>query len=536
MSMNSIFAKAAVLAAFGSVAMGAAAICTGPADLQAKVQTHPDAQSYADLGSWFGKQHRYACATEAFRSAIKLNPKSADLNYLLGLSLDSSGHAEDAIGPLEESIRLAPNTLKPHLVLATAFNELKRDKDAEMEWRTALKIDPKSLIVIDGLSKSLIAEQEYAAAIGLLQSAPTNESLTLDLVLAYGKAGKLDDAGQVVLRALKKNPSSVKLMNALATVLVQQNRYQDAVQLGLQAVKMHPHNLDAERLYLRVLVLNHDSASARPLGRRLLAQAPHDFDFLYLNGILEREAGEYDKARDHLEQAVVLNPDNYDCRYNLGVVLAQLNQPAEAKEQFEKALALGATQPQVRYEFANVLRTLGETDRAQEQLKIYQQEMQASVRQSLAQGKAAQAEEALAKGDSQQAVALYREAVEATPQDAVLLYKLGLAIDQTGDTAAERTVLEQAVKIDPTLALAQNQLGYLSSRSGDSAAAEEHFRMAVSAAPGYTEAWVSLAATLGMESRFQEAQKAVETALQLDPHNENALHLRQELMASQGQQ
>jgi Flp pilus assembly protein TadD len=96
--------------------------------------------------------------------------------------------------------------------------------------------------------------------------------------------------------------------------------------------------------------------------------------------------------------------------------------------------------------------------------------------------------------------------------------------------------LEQAVKIDPSLALAQNQLGYLASRSGDSAAAEEHFRMAVSASPGYTEAWVSLAATLGMESRFREAQKAVETALQLDPHNENAIHLRQELMASQGQQ
>ena len=55
------------------------------------------------------------------------------------------------------------------------------------------------------------------------------------------------------------------------------------------------------------------------------------------------------------------------------------------------------------------------------------------------------------------------------------------------------------MKVDPAFALAQNQLGYLASRSGDSAAAEEHFRMAVRAAPGYAQAWISLAATVGME-------------------------------------
>ena len=108
-----------------------------------------------------------------------------------------------------------------------------------------------------------------------------------------------------------------------------------------------------------------------------------------------------------------------------------------------------------------------------------------------------------------------------------------MALDRAGNTDDERTVLEQAVKIDPDFALAQNQLGYLASRGGDPASAEEHFRQAVRASPGYTQAWVSLAATLGMESRFPEAQEAVASALRLDPNNAEAKQLRKDLTAAQ---
>lgn len=283
-----------------------------------------------------------------------------------------------------------------------------------------------------------------------------------------------------------------------------------------------------------MLVLNGNLATARPLGRKLLAANPHDFYFLYLNGVLEHQAGQNDAARNHLEQAVALNPTHYNSRYNLGFVLADLNDPRGAREQFEKAISLGATEPEVRFKLASVLRTLGETELAQEQLKIYQKELQDSSNRSLAVGKAVQAAKELSSGDPQKAVVLYREALDATPQDAVLAFKLALALDRTGDTTAERAALEQAVKIDPTLALAQNQMGYLASRSGgDLTSAEERFRRAVTAAPGYTEAWVNLAATLGMESRFPEAQQAIASALHLDPRNAQALQLRQALTAQQ---
>jgi len=91
------------------------------------------------------------------------------------------------------------------------------------------------------------------------------------------------------------------------------------------------------------------------------------------------------------------------------------------------------------------------------------------------------------------------------------------------------------VKANPKYAPAQYQLGYLASKDGDNAAAEKLFRLAVDAAPRYIQAWVAMAATLAMESRFAEAQQAVGTALKLEPDNAGALDLQKSLASSQGQ-
>jgi tetratricopeptide (TPR) repeat protein len=168
-------------------------------------------------------------------------------------------------------------------------------------------------------------------------------------------------------------------------------------------------------------------------------------------------------------------------------------------------------------------------------MKLYQEEQQAKANRTLAASKAAIADKEMENGNPQKAVPLLREAVQASPKDAVLAYKLSLALDKTGDLEGEKGALEQVVKIDPDFALAQNQLGYLASRNGDAASAELHFREAVRAAPGYAQAWVSLAATLGMQSRYSEAQAALDAALRLDPTNEQALELRKELTAAQAQ-
>jgi Flp pilus assembly protein TadD len=533
---HSMLIKTALFLAAGfGVSQSAGAICKGPQTLEGKLQVHADVPTYTELGTWFGDHGNYDCAVETFRNALKLEPGSAQLYYLVGLSLYSAGRVEEAVEPLGRSIYLLPEVVKPHLILGAAYQQLGRRDEAKAQWQAALQIDPHSVETLDAVSKALIADGDYGSVIELLHSAPHNEDLILDLALAYGRSRMLDDAAKVLTAALKLHPSSIPLTSALVTVYVNQVHYAEAVHIAEKSARMHPGNLDAQRLYLRVLVLNGDQAPATPIAHKLLTAHPHDVDFLYLTGILENTSGNYEAARKHLEEAVTLDPNHYNARYNLGVALLGLKDPAGASAQLEKALALGGTEPEIHFKYATALSNLGEKDKAQEQLKIYQQEMQVIQHRALAASKSAQADKEFESGDAQKAVALYREAVDATPDDSQLSYKLALALDRAGNIPDERTALEQAIKTNPGFALAQNQLGYLASRSGDSASAEEHFRLAVRAAPGYTRAWISLAATLAMESRYPEAQEAITSALRLEPDNPEARQLRKDLNAAQAQ-
>jgi tetratricopeptide (TPR) repeat protein len=353
---------------------------------------------------------------------------------------------------------------------------------------------------------------------------------------------------------------------ALATVYVQSHRYQDATDLLRTSAAQHPDDPTIQLLYLRTLVLQDDDATARPLVRKFLAEHPADFDALYLSGVIENDEHQFAAAAEHLKAAVALNPNHYDARFNFGVALSHLDQNETACEQLEKAVALDPSQAQGHFHLAQVLRALGRTAEAQAQFKLFQDGQQATIKLALGQTKAGQAAQTLKSGRADQAAALYREAIEAQPQDASFEFDLALALDRVGDQKnlpEEEAALEKAIQLKPGFAAAENQLGYLAARTGKTAAAEQHFRNALAAMPRFADAannlgtllgqeghdaeaeacfrsalsanprsvraWVNLAATLGSESRLPEARAAIESALRIDPQDSDALQLRQML-------
>ena len=510
-------------------ALYASAQCTPPAGLEEKLHSTPSVDTYSELGGWFMNRHRYDCASEAYRKALNLQPASSRLSYLVGLSLVSAGHPDEAILPLENAVKVSPNALKLRLLLASALEQTEREAEAKPQWQAALKIDPQSTAALDGLAKALIKEGRAGDVLELLGTKPADESLIVDLAEAYMALKRQEDAAKLLTDALDQHPQSMAIANTLTRVEMQQFHYQAAEKIAEKTAKLYPADFETQRLYLQALVLAGNMGIARPQAQKLLAQAPQDSELLYINGVLDHDAGNLEAAKTHLEQAVAANPESFASRYNLGQVLSQLNDPKGAKEQLEMAVELGATEPEVHLELAKALRALGETKAATDQFQLYQNGLKQQHDRALAASKTAQGDTALAANDAEKAAGFYREALEATPEDPQLNYKLAVALDLHGDIPGERAALEKAIAINPSLAVAQNQLGFLDSKSGDAAEAEKHFRQAVRAAPEFTEAWVNLAATLGLESRFTEAQQAVTSALELDPKNPQALLLRDTL-------
>jgi tetratricopeptide (TPR) repeat protein len=526
---------AVVFGSSGIFTASGQATCAGPAALETKVKTHRSAAAWAELGNWFGTQKNFACAAQALKSAVRLDPKSAQLNYLLGLAYYESQDFENALQPLQRSVAADSTALKPHLLLASVFVHLSQPQDAAQEWSAALKIDFTNGMALHGLSRCLIDLGDFPGEISLLQSAKLDDQLAVDLAIAYTSTGSYDDAVRTLTTALAASPDAVLLSNALVTVYLKISQTDLAERIAEKCYKAHPDDHSAQVSYMRTLVYNGDWGPARPLAKQLLEEDSHSFDTLYLVGILERQDGNFEAARDHLKQALALNPSLANLRYNLGATLDRLHDPTDGVVELRQAIALGDKDPEVHFELANALRATGQPDDAAKEMVEYQMAVDLKQNTVLAGSKAAEAEVNLGKGDVPKAVQLYSEAFAATPQNALLGYKYAMALDKAGNLDTEHDILEKVVAIDPQIALAQNQLGYLDSRRGDNGSAEKHFELAVKAAPGFTQAWISLGATLGMESKFPQAQQAVANALRLDPKNTQAQQLSHDLQTAQGQ-
>jgi tetratricopeptide (TPR) repeat protein len=511
------------------LAQTAHAACTAPPQLTAALRAHPTTENAIQIGNWFAGHKQFDCAVDTFRAAQKSDPNSAQLHYLEGLALLGSGQPSAAIPAVQESVRLQPEVIKPHLLLANLYEHSGNPAAAEEQWRKALAIDPKSAIALDDFSRALLARKDYVGVVSFLEAAPRTETLTVRLAEALTELDHPDEANAVLLEAMKLSPDSIPLANAESVVLIKQRSYLEATKLWKYMAARHPGDRAAELPYLRVLVLTQHNDLARPLGLKLLAQTPHDWEVLYLNGVVDYAVGDYASSKAHLEESVSLVPDFFYSRFHLGVVLVALREWKEAKENLEKAIALGDADKKVHYELAMALHGLGETDRAAQELQQYQDYRQTEEKNTEAASLVAQADTELTAGNVKDATDHYRQACDVSPNNAGYKFKLSIALHKAGDLEGERAQLEQAVKLDPQLAAAHKQLGYLLARSGDQAGAVEHFQLAVQAAPRWVDAWINLAAALATEEHFPEARAAAATALRLDPANQQARKLNDQL-------
>ena len=511
--------------------------CGTPPSIAAKLKSEGNAAAYSELGAWRGDHRQFACAAQAFQAALNLQPGSAHLAYMLGLSLYSSGDAGGAVVALRQAVKLDPQSLDAHLTLAMALDELKEHAGSEVEWRAALAIDPGSAVALETLSKDLLSEGDFDAVIDLLEpragSAELKPEIAVNLGVAYSESGRPEDAARMLRACLQLHPSSSSVAKALAAALVLLHRTQDAVTVLDAALKLHPGDADIQALYLHTLMLNGDNAKAQQVGPAMLARSPRNAELLYLNGDLEQQTGNYAAARRHLELAATLSPDNFEYRHSLGSVLTALHDYLAAKRQFELAEKLRPDDPGVHFEMANVMRAMGSTEEARAQMELYQQMLKAQSDRAQAASKAELGDHSIAVGNPSEAAGFYQAALAFNPKDALLAYKLAMALDKAGDTAGEQAALQKAIEINPGMALAQNQLGYLASRDGDLSTAEMRFRLAVHASARNAKAWMNLAATLFLESKWQEAGDAIAHVLQLDPANVAARQLKEQLDAIQ---
>ena len=486
--------------------------CKGPADLERTIATHPSAAVYDELGAYFGQQGQLSCAISAFRSALHLAPQSWEAHYDLAIALLQHDDAEQAQRELRAAAALKPGTPQIQLALGVALNQSNHFDAAIDAFETVLKVNPKSIPALDGLSKALIAEKRYSAAIYALKNAPPDEVLQLNLAIAYSKNGNINGAVETLSTIVKDHPDYAQAHVNLAVIYVQQSRYGEAANEFEKALHLDPSNDVARSSYIKTLIILAQSETALPLAEDYVRRKPNDFEALYLLGSVDRELGKYAEAEKVLTKAVAIQPNHYESRYNLGFTLVKLGRPEEARVQLEKALQLNPTSNEARFQLHYVLRSLGQKEQADQQLKAFQQKLSDTVNQDVAGVKVNQANQYLETGDVQKALQLYRESFVQDPNNARSYYDYALALDRAGDIAAERDALTKSIGLEGNFAPSHNQLGLLELQAGQMADAEKELKLAISLNPQYAEAQGNLGVLYGQEGNNREAERLLRLA------------------------
>jgi tetratricopeptide (TPR) repeat protein len=197
-----------------------------------------------------------------------------------------------------------------------------------------------------------------------LKLQPVNPEALLNLGLALGKLGRLEEALASYDRALAIRPDYAEALNNRGLLLRDLGRPEEALASYDKALAIRPDY--AAGLYNRGIVL-------RDLGRpeealasydKVLAIRPDSAEVFYNRAIALRHLDRPAEALASYDKALAIRPDYFEALNNRGNALRDLKRPAEALESYDKALAIQPASPEALSNRGNALKDLGRPEDA----------------------------------------------------------------------------------------------------------------------------------------------------------------------------
>ncbi|MDR2934680.1 MAG: tetratricopeptide repeat protein [Candidatus Adiutrix sp.] len=252
---------------------------------------------------------------------------------------------------------------------------------------------------------------------------------------------------------------------------------------------------------------------------RGLALAPEHLNLLNSLGVCQGRLGRAREALATFHRIVGLDPENMMAHYNLGYTYLLAGRLPEAEESLARAAELAPDNFETLFHLGRVALELGHLDKALPALKKAGEVggNRPAVFRLLG-------EALLLAHDHQGAMAAFKKAVKAAPDDAYALSALGtLFADLSGDLPVARSLFQRSVELEPTNSLYRQRIGRLLFTLGDFTGAEHHLKMAVEYGSQAPEVHFQLGRVAEETGRPDEAQSHFAAALAQDPAYKPAL-------------
>ena len=436
----------------------------------------PDSAQYREyLGEYY---HQLKRPNDALTTWLAGSSKTAAEKGRLGEVLAGFGYRKEALNPLTEAVKLAPDDFDLRLKLADLLVALDRPLDALAELAVASKLADAPEQAEAVLAREIHA---YQAAKTLTQQIATlkgeleaGKDATGDrwtrLSRYYEADGKSNEAILSASKATASDPRSLVAWTTLGRLQEGSGNFAAAVEANRKLAALDRRNrADYLSATARLEARLGRTQEALKAGRELLAAAPGNVERHQEFAELCFNLGEVDEGLDALRRASRANPSDPKASNTLADALARQFRTEEAIELywrvFDRSKDLDARLAVVS-RLADQYLQRNQFDRLIARLERELREPERKRELAICLAQAYQG-----AGDLGTARQQLESLLSANPRDSALLTQLSNLAEAEGDVSAASRYLKLAVEIAPTPE-GTARLGNLYLRSGEITEAE----------------------------------------------------------------
>ena len=432
------------------------------------------------------------------------------------------------------------------------YLESQKLDEAAIEFRNALKVDPRFAEAGTMLAKVLLLRREYSEVHKVLLNAiaakPDYLPARLTLGGLYLAGNRVSEARQEVDYVLERSPNDVEALVLLAVSQAAEKDLKEAEETLNKALKINPKHKDALVTLAAIKMTNRQLPEAEALLRQVIANAPNAPEGYVRLANFFGITGRAPEAEPLLATAVEVS------KYSAAILGIQANyyltlqKWPEAEGVARKMQSLHGSEERYWTSLADFFILRNEWDKARVELERVLQEHKKAVvvRRKLVEvhlalkdmktaeeineailkenGKDALAHLAksrmlLAKGDLNNALLELNQTKQFQPSLPALYFWYSQVYVQRGDLEQAKQSLADALKYDANYGLARLTLAELQNRTGAPDAALMNVREVLKRNPRDLQAYLIMSQAFLVKKDFAQAEKLLKAIVEQVPGN-----------------
>ncbi len=464
------------------------------------------AEEHLQLGNTLWQQGKLEQAAACYRRAIQFKPSLTEAYLRLGEILQSKGQQQEAITCYRQAVKHSPQNAQCFYHLALALAKLEQWDEAITSYQRSAELQPHSWEIAHHLGDALSKQQRWQEAIEAYERAI---ELKDDFAWSHNNLGdaflhlqQWEKAARSFRRAIELNPDFPWSHYNLGEALVCLEQWDEAIAAYRKGVELQP---DLPQVEQKI---------EQAIHQRIKADEAKAFNF-YLQAI----AQEPTEIENYLK-ALAIQPQNLDICASLSQVLLTEEHLARGLREtvIEELIACYQTviahNPRLASGYltlAKLMEVRGERQLAcQYRYRALQLEPErASAAECVELGNAL-----LEEGKRDEAVFCYQLSLSLDPSFRLAYFSLGKLLE--GQEALD--LYRQAVEQLPADAQLRFHLGRAWTKQQNWQEAIACYETTVQLQPDYWQAYHHWGDALCQQQRWQEAIAAYRQAIEIEPH------------------